>query len=157
MRYFEDLKRGDRFSSPFYSVTQEEIVAFSRAYDPQLFHLEIAVARQTMFAGLIASGWYTAAITMRLFVETLNFSEGAIGLGVDKLRWPNPVRPGDDLQVETRIINLRISHSKPEYGIVRLRNVTTNKKREVVQTMLASALVRRHKYKKTGKRSSLRS
>src|SRR5437867_1021639 len=142
-RYFEDLKAGDRFKSGTYKVTEEQIVSFAREFDPQPFHLDPAVARQTMFKGLIASGWHTAAITMRLFVQTLNFAEGAIGLGVDELRWPNAVRPGDVLQVETEIVDLRESRSKPSHGIVRIRNVTTNQRGEVVQTMFASALVLR--------------
>src|SRR5438132_1928665 len=142
-RYFEDLKVGDRFRSGTYKVTEEQIVSFAREFDPQPFHLDPAVARQTMFKGLIASGWHTAAITMRLFVQTLNFTEGAIGLGVDELRWPNAVRPGDVLQVETEIVDLRESRSKPSHGIVRIRNVTTNQRGEVVQTMFASALVLR--------------
>jgi len=142
-RYFEDLKAGDRFKSGTYKVTEEQIVSFAREFDPQPFHLDPAVARQTMFESLIASGWHTAAITMRLFVQTLNFAEGAIGLGVDELRWPNAVRPGDVLQVETEIVDLRESRSKPSHGIVRIRNVTTNQRGEVVQTMFASALVLR--------------
>ena len=142
-RYFEDLKAGDRFKSGTYKVTEEQIVSFAREFDPQPFHLDPAVARQPMFKGLIASGWHTAAITMRLFVQTLNFAEGAIGLGVDELRWPNAVRPGDVLQVETEIVDLRESRSKPSQGIVRIRNVTTNQRGEVVQTMFASALVLR--------------
>src|SRR5437016_2028960 len=142
-RYFEDLKAGDRFKSGTYKVAEEQIVSFAREFDPQPFHLDPAVACQTMFKGLIASGWHTAAITMRLFVQTLNFAEGAIGLGVDELRWPNAVRPGDVLQVETEILDLRESRSKPSHGIVRIRNVTTNQRGEVVQTMFASALVLR--------------
>src|SRR5438132_3579002 len=142
-RYFEDLKAGDRFKSGTYKVTEEQIVSFAREFDPQPFHLDSAVARQTMFESLVASGWHTAAITMRLFVQTLNFAEGAIGLGVDELRWPNAVRPGDVLQVETEIVDLRESRSKPSHGIVRIRNMTTNQRGEVVQTMFASALVLR--------------
>jgi acyl dehydratase len=95
----------------------------------------------------VASGWHTAAITMRLFVKTLNFAEGAIGLGVNELRWPNAVRPGDVLTVETEILHLRPSKSKPIYGIIRLRNVTTNQKSEIVQTMLASAMVPRRPHR----------
>ena len=142
-RYFEDLKAGERFKSGTYSVSEEQIIAFAREFDPQPFHLDRAVARQTMFGSLIASGWHTAAITMRLFVQTLNFAEGAIGLGVDELRWPNAVQPGDVLQVETEIVYLRLSRSKPRHGIVRLGNVTTNQRGEIVQTMTASALVLR--------------
>jgi acyl dehydratase len=140
-RYFDDLKVGDRFKSQPVEVTGEEIIDFAREFDPQVFHLEPAKAEQTIFKGLIASGWHTAAITMRLFVQTLNFAEGAIGLGVDELRWPNPVRPGDSLSVETEIIDLRLSRSKPNYGIVRLRNVTMNQRGEIVQTMFANAMV----------------
>ena len=144
-RFFEDLKKGDRFKSRTDNVSEEQIISFAREFDPQPFHLDRAVADQTMFKGLIASGWHTAAITMRLFVQTLNFAEGAIGLGVDELRWPNAVRPGDVLQVETEIVDLRESRSKPSHGIVRLRNVATNQRGEIVQTMEASALVLRAK------------
>src|SRR2546430_509309 len=144
-RYFEGLKPGDRFKSETYSVSEEQIIAFAREFDPQPFHLDAAIARQTMFKGLIASGWHTAAITMRLFVQTLNFAEGAIGLGVDEVRWPTAVKANDGLQVETEIVDLRESRSKPSHGIVRIRNVTTNQRGEVVQTMSASALVLRRK------------
>src|SRR5437764_13776051 len=140
-RYFDDLTQGDRFKSATYIVTEEEIINFAREFDPQPFHLDSTVARQTMFKGLIASGWHTAAITMRLFVQTLNFAEGAIGLGVDELRWPNAVRPGDALQVETEIVDLRVSRSKPSHGIVLLRNVTVIQSGEIVQTMSDSAVV----------------
>ena len=143
--FFEDLKAGERFKSGNYSVSEEQIISFAREFDPQPFHLDAAVARQTMFGSLIASGWHTAAITMRLFVQALNFAEGAIGLGVDELRWPQAVQPGDVLQVETEIVDLRESRSKPSHGIVRLRNVTANQRGEIVQTMAASALVLRKK------------
>lgn len=139
--YFDDLKVGDRFESEPLAVTEKEVVEFAHKFDPQMFHLNKKVAERTLFKGLVASGWHTAAITMRLFVQRLNFAEGAIGLGVDELRWPNAVRPGDVLAVETEILDLRPSRSKPGYGIIRLRNVTTNQKGEVVQTMMASAMV----------------
>ena len=142
-RYFDDLRSGERLQSGQYIVTEKEIINFAREFDPQPFHLDAGVARQTMFGSLIASGWHTAAITMRLFVQTLNFAEGAIGLGVDELRWPAAVKAGDVLEVETEIVDLRLSRSKPSHGIVRLRNVTTNQRGEIVQTMSASALVLR--------------
>jgi acyl dehydratase len=141
--YFDDLKVGDRFKSELLEVTEKQIIEFARDFDPQVFHLEPARAEKTIFKGLIASGWHTAAITMQLFVQTLNFAEGAIGLGVDELRWPNAVRPGDTLRVETEIIERRRSRSKPNYGIIRLRNVTTNQRGEIVQTMTANAMVPR--------------
>jgi len=142
-RYFDDLKVGDRFKSDLFEVKEKQIIDFARDFDPQIFHLEPARGEQALFKGLIASGWHTAAITMRLFVQTLSFAEGAIGLGVDELRWPNPVRPGDSVTVETEIIDLRLSRSKPNYGIIRLRNVTTNQRGEIVQTMTANAMVPR--------------
>jgi acyl dehydratase len=141
-RYFEDLKKGDRFTSEAYKVSEEQIVSFAREFDPQPFHIDSEVAATTMFGGIFASGWHTAAITMRLFVKTLNFAEGAIGLGVDELRWPTAVKPGDELRVEVEIVDLRESRSKPTHGVVRLRYVTRNQRGEIVQTMFASALVK---------------
>jgi acyl dehydratase len=142
-RYFNDLKVGDRFKSDPLSVTVKELVEFAHKFDPQMFHLSRRRAERSIFKGLIASGWHIAAMSMRLFVKTLNFAEGAIGLGVDELRWPNAVRPGDVLTVDTEILALRPSRSRPGHGILRLRNVTTNQRDEVVQTMLASLMVPR--------------
>ncbi len=147
--YFDDLKVGDRFKSEPLSVTEKQLIEFAHKFDPQMFHLSRKRAERTIFKGLVASGWHTAAITMRLFVQTLNFAEGAIGLGVDELRWPHVVRPGDMLSVETEILDLRSSRSRPSFGIVRLRNVTTNQRGEIVQTMLASAMVPRRKPSET--------
>ena len=140
-RYFEDLKTGERFKSEPLSVTEKELIEFAYRFDPQMFHLSRKDAERTIFKGLIASGWHTAAMTMRLFVQTLNLANGAIGLGVDELRWPNAVRPGDVLTVETEILDLRLSRSRPGCGIIRLRNITTNQRGEIVQTMTASAMV----------------
>jgi len=142
-RYFDDLKVGDRFKSEPLSVTEKELIEFAHKFDPQMFHLSRRRAERSIFKGLIASGWHTAAMSMRLFVQTLNFAEGAIGLGVDELRWPNAVRPGDMLSVEAEILDVRPSRSRPEHGIIRIRNVTTNQRGEIVQTMLASAMVPR--------------
>jgi acyl dehydratase len=143
--YFDDLKVGDRFKSEPLAVTEKQVIEFAHKFDPQMFHLTRKSAERTIFKGLVASGWHTAAMTMRLFVQTLNFAEGAIGLGVDELRWPNAVRPGDVLKVETEILELRLCRSKPDYGIIRLRNVTTNQRGEIVQTMTANAMVPRRK------------
>ena len=143
--YFDDLKMGDRFQSEPLNVTEKQLIEFAHKFDPQMFHLSRKRAERTIFKGLVASGWHTAAITMRLFVQTLNFAEGAIGLGVDELRWPNVVRPGDVLRVETEIVDARPSRSRPGFGIIRLRNVTTNQRGQIVQTMLASAMVPRRK------------
>src|SRR5262249_15502039 len=141
--YFDDLKAGDRFQSETFAVPAKEIIEFAEKFDPQKFHLNAKSAERSIFKGLVASGWHTAAMTMRLFVKTLNFAEGAIGLGVDELSWPNAVRPGDVLRVETEILETRLSRSRPTVGVIRLRNVTLNQKNEPVQTMTASALVPR--------------
>ena len=153
-RYFEDLKIGDRFKSKPLRVTEKKLIDFARKFDPQMFHLSRKEAQRTIFKGLTASGWHTAAITMALFVQTLNFAKGAIGLDVDRLRWPNAVRPDDVLTVETKILDMRLSRSRPRYGIIRLRNVTTNHRGEIVQTMLASAMVRRRLRRRPSRRTT---
>jgi acyl dehydratase len=143
-RYLEDLHAGDRFESDTFRVTEEAITQFARDFDPQPFHLDVNAAEQSVFKGLAASGWHTAAMTMRLFVTGgLKLAGGSVGLGVDELRWPRPVRPGDTLRLQTEIMEVRPSRSKPDRGIIRIRNVTTNQRGEVVQTFLASVLVRR--------------
>ena len=143
-RYFDDLKPGERFESQPLEVPGQTIIEFAEKFDPQMFHLDPKSAKRSIFKGLVASGWHTAAITMRLFVQTMNFAEGAIGLGVDELRWPNAVRPDDVLRVETEILDTRPSRSKPGYGIICLRNITKNQRGEIVQTMTAHALIPRH-------------
>jgi acyl dehydratase len=142
-RYFEDLEVGQKFQSEKCEVPGPAIIEFAEKFDPQMFHLNPRSAERSIFKGLVASGWHTAAITMRLFVRSLNFAEGAIGLGVDELRWPNAVRPNDMVQVETEIVETRSSRSKPDHGVIRLRNMTTNQRGEIVQTMYAHALVPR--------------
>jgi acyl dehydratase len=142
--YFEDLAVGAKFQSAPYEVTEEAIIAFAREFDVQPFHLEHAAANESIFGGLAASGWHTAAIAMRLFTTgPLQFVGGAVGLGVDELRWPVAVRPGDQLRLETEILEMRTSKSKPQNGIVRIRNVMTNQKGEVVLSYMANALVQR--------------
>ncbi len=141
--YFDDLTAGKRFRSGTFEVPARAIIEFAEKFDPQMFHLNAKAAERSIFKGLVASGWHTAAITMRLFVKRLNFAEGAIGLGVDELRWPNAVRPGDVLRVETEIVETRPCKSKPKQGIIRLKNVTTNQRGEIVQTMFANAMVPR--------------
>jgi acyl dehydratase len=142
-RYLEDLHVGDRFESDTFEVTEEGIVEFADHFDPQPFHLDLDAAKRSVFRGLAASGWHTAAMSMKLFVTGgLHLAGGSVGLGVDELRWPRPVRPGDTLRLETEIVEVRPSRSKPDRGIIRIRNVTTNQRGEVVQTFLASVLVR---------------
>jgi acyl dehydratase len=142
--YLEDLHIGDRFGSGAIEVTEESIIAFARDFDPQQFHLDVKAAKESIFKGLAASGWHTAAMSMKLFVTgELRLAGGSIGLGVDELRWPQPVRPSDVLRLETEILDVRASRSKPDRGIIRIRNVTTNQRREVVQTFTAFVMVRR--------------
>ena len=143
-KFLEDLHVGDRFGSDTIEVTEESIIAFAREYDPQQFHLDAKAAEQSIFNGLSASGWHTAAMSMKLFITgELKLAGGSIGLGVDELRWPQPVRPGDVLRLETEILDVRASRSKPDRGIIRIRNVTTNQRGEVVQTFMAFVMVKR--------------
>jgi acyl dehydratase len=142
--YLEDLHVGDRFDSDTIEVTREDIIAFAREFDPQPFHLEEKAAERSIFKELVASGWHTAAMSMKLFVTGgLQLAGGSVGLGVDELRWPQPVRPGDTLRLETEILEVRSSKSKSDRGIIRIRNVTTNQRGEVVQTFMAFVMVRR--------------
>ena len=141
-RYLEDLRVGDRFHSGPREVTETGIIAFAREFDPQPFHLDRERAQHTNFKGLVASGWHTAAITMRLLVTCgLNLAGGAVGLGAEELRWPRPVRPGDVLRLELEIVEVKPSRSKPDRGTVRLRYVTRNQRNETVMTLMATALV----------------
>ena len=143
-RYFEDVQVGDCFTSAPYILDEEAIIAFARDFDVQAFHLEHAAANESVFGGLAASGWHTAAVAMRLFTTgPLQFEGGAVGLGVDELRWPVAVRAGDSVRLTTDILETRASRSKPEFGILRIRNVLTNQRGEVVLSYSANALVRR--------------
>jgi acyl dehydratase len=140
----EDVNAGDRFVSDAYVVTEEAMIEFAREFDPQPFHLEPAAADASVFGGLAASGWHTAAIAMRLMMTgPMQFVGGAVGLGVDELRWPIAVRPGDSLRLETEIIDARASLSKPQHGIIRIRNVMTNQNGQVVLSYTANAMVQR--------------
>lgn len=142
--YLEDVTVGQRFRSDSYVVTEEAIIDFARQFDPQPFHLDHFAAVDTVFGGLAASGWHTAAIAMRLMMTgPMQFTGGAVGLGVDELRWPVAVRPGDTVQLETEIVEARPSRSKPRHGIVRIRNVMTNDRGAVVLSYTANAMVRR--------------
>ena len=142
--YFEDVSVGQRFESDPCEISEDAIVAFAREFDVQAFHLEHAAADASVFGGLAASGWHTAAIAMRLFTTgQLQFVGGAVGLGVDELRWPVAVRPGDRLRLTTEILEARTSRSKPDYGILGIRNVLMNQSGAVVLSYTANAMVRR--------------
>ncbi|HVZ72970.1 MAG TPA: MaoC family dehydratase [Polyangia bacterium] len=133
-RYFEDFAVGQKFRSGTATVTAEEIKAFAKQFDPQPFHLDEAAADASFFGGLAASGWHTAGIVMRLTVESdVRPAGGTIGAGVENLRWPRPVRPGDVIRVEAEVIEVRASRSRPDIGIVKMRSVATNQAGEPVQ------------------------
>jgi acyl dehydratase len=139
--YLEDLRIGQRFATGTHALDAAEIVAFARAYDPQPFHLDPEAAKHTLFGGLAASGWHTAALTMRLQVESgPAFAGGVVGAGVEAA-WPRPTRPGDVLRVVSEILEIVPSRSRPDRGMVTLRSETLNQKDEVVQVLTAKLVV----------------
>ena len=139
--YFEDLYPGLKFnSSRSYKVTAEEIKEFAERYDPQPFHLDEAAGESSFFKGLAASGWLTAAIVMRLRVESIHIAGGMIGAGVEEIRWTQPVRPGDSLRTEAEILSVRHSASRPAFGVVRSRTVVFNQRDEVIMRSVVNFL-----------------
>ena len=131
--YFEDFHLGQKFhSAGSYKVTAEEIKEFGQKYDPQPFHLDEAAGEGSFFKGLAASGWLTAAIVMRLRVESIKVFGGMIGAGVEEMRWTEPVRPNDTLRTEIEVVNIRKSSSRKDYGIVRTTTNAFNQRNEVV-------------------------
>lgn len=142
--HYEDLAVGRTFRTKSVDVTADEITTFAARYDPQPFHLNPVAAEQSVFGGLVASGWLTAALTMRLMVTSeLRFGAGVVGLGVETLQWPRPVRPGDRLVATIEALAMRTSASKPTHGLAKLRTTTTNQHEEVVQIMVSNVLVPR--------------
>lgn len=139
--YLEDLHIGQRFSSGLYKMDEGGIKKFAAAFDPQPFHLDDSAAQASIFRGLAASGWHTAAAAMLLLVTGgLPLANGIIGLG-GELAWPKPARPGDTLRVESEIIEILPSHSKPNQGIVRVRSTMLNQNGEQVFVLTAKVLV----------------
>lgn len=131
--YFEDFYVGQKFASlGGVKVTAEEIKEFGSKYDPQPFHLDEAAGENSFFKGLAASGWLTAAIVMRLRVQSLSVAGGMIGAGVEEMRWTLPVRPGDSIHTEIEVVGVRQSNSRKEFGIVRTRTLAFNQRNEVV-------------------------
>jgi acyl dehydratase len=143
-RYLEDLAVGDVHPTGSVEVTEAEAVAFASRYDPQPMHTRPDAAKAGVFGGLIASGWHTAAMVMRLIVDARPLGETPVlGLGVDELRWPKPVRPGDIIQAETEVVSITPSQSKPDYGVVRLKVTARNQLGETVFTMIPKLWVPR--------------
>ena len=139
--YLEDLHVGQRFTSGSYYIDLDQIKAFAAEFDPQSFHIDEAAAKQSIFRGLAASGWHTAAATMRLLVTGgLQLADGIVGLG-GELSWSRPTRPGDTLRVESEILEIISSRSKPDRGVVIVRSVTQNQNGDEVQVLTAKLLV----------------
>lgn len=139
--YLDDLQVGQRFTSGTYLIEEAEIKKFAAEFDPQPFHLDQAAAERTLFKGLAASGWHTAAIAMRLLVTGgLPFANGIIGFG-GEIEWPKPTRPGDILRIESEIVDIAPSRSKPQQGTVTVRNIMRNQREEPVCVLTAKLLV----------------
>lgn len=143
-RYFEDFKLGERFLTESVTVTEAAIIDFALAYDPQLIHMDARGAKSGPYGGLIASGMQTMALTARLFLDLKLLRACGMGSpGVDELRWPTPVRPGDTLQAEIEVKEVRPSRSKPDRGIVLIGYTTRNQNDETVLTYSSVQLVRK--------------
>jgi acyl dehydratase len=141
--YLDDLYVGQRFTSPTYLMETARIKEFAAEFDPQPFHLDETAAQKSVFKGLAASGWHTAAVAMRLLVTGgLPFANGLIGLG-GEISWPRPTRPGDVLRVESEIVEIKPSRSKPHQGIVTVRGAMLNQKGEPVYQLTAKLLAYR--------------
>jgi acyl dehydratase len=131
--YYEDFYIGQKFqSASSYKVTAEEIKEFGQKYDPQPFHLDEAAGEGSFFKGLAASGWLTAALVMRLRVQSIMVFGGMIGAGVEEMRWTEPVRPGDTIRTEIEVVGMRRSTSRKDYGIVRTTTLAFNQNDKVV-------------------------
>jgi len=143
--YLDDLSPGQRYSGTTrIRIEAERIKTFAAEFDPQPFHLDEDAASASIFRGLAASGWHTAALTMRLLVDSeFKLAGGLIGAGFDELRWPLPVRPGDELRLEIEVLDVRPSKSRPEQGMVKLRMSTLNQNQEIVQISVGNLVVPR--------------
>jgi acyl dehydratase len=147
--FLEDLRVGQRFVSGTHRIDEAQIRTFAEQFDPQPFHLDAESAKETFFGGLVASGWHTAAITMRLLVGGgLPIAGGIVGAGAE-IAWPRPVRPGAVLHVESEILELRPSRSRPNRGVVTVRSETRDEFGEVVQVLVAKLIVPRRRRPET--------
>lgn len=144
-RYLEDYAAGQVYAgSARIRIEAERVKSFAAEFDPQVFHLDEQAARATLFGGLAASGWHTAAVTMRLLVQSeLAPAGGIIGAGFDEMKWPRPVRPGDELRVEAEVLEVRPSKSRPEQGLIKVRTITYNQNHEPVQVSVGNLVVQR--------------
>lgn len=143
-RYLEDFEAGQTFRSGRIRINTDRIKSFAAEFDPQPFHLDERAATDSIFRSLAASGWHTAAITMRRLVEgDLKPAGGIVGAGFDELRWPRPVRPGDELRVESEVLEVRASKSRPDQGVIKVRTTTLNQNNEPVQVSVGNLIVPR--------------
>jgi len=144
-RYLEDFEAGQRFGGAGrLRIEKARIIAFAAEFDPQPFHLDERAASGSVFGGLAASGWHTAAATMRLLVESeFQPAGGILGAGFDEFRWPRPVRPGDELRVESEVLEVRPSKSRPDQGVIKVRTTTLNQHGEAVQISVGNLIVPR--------------
>ena len=141
-RYLEDYVEGTIHEFGPVTITEDEIVQFGKKFDPQLFHTDPEMAGQTVYGGLIASGWHTCSLFMRLFVENYLAGPASLGSpGVDELRWFKPVRPGDQLTLRITVHKVKPSRSKPDRGVLYSFCEMLNQKNEVVATMMALNLI----------------
>lgn len=144
LRYWEDFHTGDEIDLGEYEVTREEILEFARRYDPQPFHTDEEAAKESIYGGLIASGWHTCAMMMRLLCDAVLVDAASLGSpGVERVRWLKPVRPGDTLSARMRVLETRASRSKPDRGIIKSRWEVSNQDGETVMTMEGMGMYRR--------------
>ena len=145
VRYLEDFAVGQKFGgAERVRVEAARIKSFAAEFDPQQFHLDEKAAQASIFRGLAASGWHTAAMTMKLLVASeLQPAGGIVGAGFDEFRWPAPVRPGDELRVESEVLEMRPSKSRPDIGIVKVRTTTLNQNDQPVQVSVGNLMVPR--------------
>jgi acyl dehydratase len=142
-RYFEDYKVGSTYEYGTVAVDEAETIAFARKFDPQPIHIDPVAAADGPFGGLIASGWHTASLMMRLFVDHYLSSVASLASpGIDELRWLKPVRPGDQLRIRVTVTEARVSRSKPDRGVVRTMIEVLNQHGEIVSSMNAMNLLR---------------
>jgi acyl dehydratase len=142
-RYLEDYPAGAGYEYGPVKVTEEEIIEFATRFDPQFFHIDPEAAADGPFGGIIASGWHTTALLMRLFADHFLSPVSSLGSpGVDELRWPAPVRPDDELRLRLTILENRYSRSKPDRGIIRTRAEMVNQHGDVVLSLVAVSLLR---------------
>lgn len=141
--YLEDFTPGQRFAgNTRIRIEESRVKTFASEFDPQPFHLDEGAASASIFRSLAASGWHTAAVTMRLLVDSeFQPAGGIVGAGFDELRWPRPVRPGDELRVESEVLEVRPSKSRTEQGLIKVRTNTFNQNGEVVQTSVGNLVV----------------